>query len=64
MGECVMDKEQFGAAPGQNFCDSQLFDKECDCTKISRRNFMALTAVGATGVVLNSTKLPVIAGPF
>jgi hypothetical protein len=59
-----MGKEKFGAAAEQNFCDSQLFDKECDCSKINRRDFMALTAVGTAGAVLNSIKLPVMAGPF
>ncbi len=59
-----MGKEQVGTTAEQNFCDSQLFGKECDCSKINRRDFMALTAVGAAGAVLNSTKMPVMAGPF
>jgi len=59
-----MGKEQFGATAEQNFCDSQLFDKECDCSKINRRDFMVLAASGAAGAVLSSSKLPVIAGPF
>jgi len=64
MGECVMDKEKIAGAAEQNFCDNQLFDEECDCSKINRRDFMALTAAGTAGAVLNSTLLPVIAGPF
>lgn len=59
-----MGKEQIGAAGEQNCCSNKFPDEKCDCTKINRRDFMALTAVGATGAVLNSTMLPVIAGPF
>ncbi len=33
-------------------------------SKVSRRDFVKLTAVGAAGVALNSSVLPVIAGPF
>ena len=50
---------------GQNSCcDKQSSTGGCECAKINRRDFMALTAVGAAGVVVNSTVLPVIAGPF
>jgi len=59
-----MGKEQIGAASEQNCCSNKFPDEKCDCTKINRRDFMALSAAGAAGAVLNSTKLPVIAGPF
>jgi len=59
-----MGKEQIDAAGEQNCCNNQLPDEKCDCTKINRRDFMAFTAAGAAGAVLNNTLLPVIAGPF
>ena len=44
--------------------DNQFEDAKCDCNKINRRDFMALTAVGAAGAVLDGSVLSVIAGPF
>ncbi|MHC4285311.1 MAG: GH116 family glycosyl-hydrolase, partial [Planctomycetota bacterium] len=59
-----MDKEQISAASEQYCCSNKFPDGKCDCTKINRRDFMALSAAGAAGAVLNSTKLAVVAGPF
>ena len=59
-----MGKEQIGDAGEQGCCNSKFPDQECDCTVINRREFMALTAAGAAGTVLNNTLLPVMAGPF
>ena len=38
--------------------------KNSRISKVSRRDFMKLTAAGAAGAALDSTVLPVIAGPF
>ena len=59
-----MGKEQIDVTGEQNCCDNQFSNEKCDCTKINRRDFMALAASGAAGVVLDSAVLPVIAGPF
>jgi non-lysosomal glucosylceramidase len=59
-----MGKEQIDAIGEKNCCNNQFPDEKCDCTKINRRDFMVLSAVGIAGAALNSTLLPVIAGPF
>ena len=59
-----MGKEQIGDIGEQSCCSSQVPDEKCDCTKISRRDFMTLSAAGAVGAVLNNNLLPVMAGPF
>ncbi|HIJ53860.1 MAG TPA: hypothetical protein HPP66_12000 [Planctomycetes bacterium] len=59
-----MGKEQIDVTVEQNCCDKQFPDAKCECSKINRRDFMALAASGAAGVVLDGTVLPVIAGPF
>jgi non-lysosomal glucosylceramidase len=59
-----MGKEQIDATGEQNCFNNQLPNEKCDCTKINRRDFMVLTAAGAAGAALNSTLLPVMAGPF
>ena len=59
-----MGKKNISSAGQESCCNNQLPDEKCDCTKINRRDFMALTAAGAAGAALSSTLLPVIAGPF
>ena len=58
-----MNERKIQQADQKSFCDNLHEGAECECAKINRRDFMALTAIGA-GAVLNSTVLPVIAGPF
>jgi len=59
-----MGKEQNDVTGEQNRFDKQFPEAKCECTKINRRDFMALAASGAAGVVLDGTVVPVIAGPF
>ena len=50
-----MGKKNISPAGRESCCNNQLPDEMCDCTKINRRDFMVLSAVGAAGAVLNST---------
>ncbi|UCG47586.1 MAG: hypothetical protein JSU94_19135 [Phycisphaerales bacterium] len=49
---------------GKSCCDGPAGAANRQCARINRRDFMALTAAGAAGAVLNGAALPVMAGPF
>jgi non-lysosomal glucosylceramidase len=59
-----MGEKNISSSGRESSCSNQLPGERCNCTKINRRDFMALTAAGAAGAALNSTLLPVMAGPF
>ncbi|MHC4887851.1 MAG: GH116 family glycosyl-hydrolase, partial [Planctomycetota bacterium] len=68
-----MNEKNIQPADQESSCDNSLEGAECECVKINRRDFMALTAIGTAGAVLNSTPAAsflqsktarVIAGPF
>jgi len=60
----IMKDKNIHPAERGNSSDSQFKDTRCQCSRLNRRDFMALTATGAAAAILNDRTLPLMAGPF
>ncbi|UCG57706.1 MAG: hypothetical protein JSU70_22935 [Phycisphaerales bacterium] len=59
-----MECEDSRAPDQARCCDNNCSETTGECSTLNRRHFMAMTAIGAAGAVLNGRVLPTVAGSF